>query len=175
MPGQKSRERQGRQQQRIHGTSGLLETFAQVVPVHALGWQGAHRGAGGAQSGGCQGLDGPGYSHMLPGKVEQEAQRWDGALSEEWLLYSLHKPSAPAEGGSRGFFHPCSASSPAWPAKLLYIRTRKEAGQRELKIYSLNFCRKHGALPWLSQEQKAAFLFMASCQDWLVCTPIRPF
>lgn len=84
----------------------------------------------------------------------------DRVVRGPWLLFSLCEHST----------LPYPASSPAWPAKLPCVRTRKDAGQRGLRIYSLSVCREHGALPWLYQEQEVAYLFMALCKDWLICT-----
>ena len=83
----------------------------------------------------------------------------DRGVRGPWLLFSLHEHSTP------GLFLPHPAPSPAWLAKLPCVRTRKDAGQRGLRIYSLNVCREHGALPWLYQEQEVAYLFVALCKD----------
>lgn len=89
---------------------GLLETLPQALPVQALGWQGGHRGEVGAQRGGYQCRGGAGYSHMLPGKVEQGAQRGDGALSEE-----CRSPAPRQEGAVEASWTP--VQPPAQPSQ----------------------------------------------------------
>lgn len=77
---------------------------------------------------------------MLPGKVERGAQGWEGVVSEGCPWSACVSPE-PRREGQRMLLSPLSslqppASSPARPAKHLFIRSGKDAGQRGLKIHS---------------------------------------